>query len=479
MKTANAALLSEGGVRGDSSLSARQSIAVGSLAALFTLFAFVRLIALDADPPPSLSWSAGIFSDEGIYSLDARSVLLTGHWASGNFHSAVVAPLLHLIQIGVFEVFGLGLIQARLVSVVFSLATLALFYAALRRLYSDHMALMAVTLLGLSFPFVCYNRLALLETPTLFWLMLAFFIWAHSGSRLLVGVVLGIAVVFKPLALLIVPAFVLGVWPDRRGLLLLTAGLGGALAIYAVAWYLPHEAALSRMNHYYAFHQYLPHSWVGLWHNFARGLWTGENDGVLPYLFSHAAFFLFLAGMAFWFADWKDKADRLLFVWLMTPITVFLFLSYTPSRYFVLFWPALAALAAWRLSTAPLKYGWAFTGCIIAISLFQLAGAWHERTYTLRDQGRRLAQVLPPGTLVAGQFAPELGLSNRLPVLYVQPGLANDQQLLPATVTAVLVTRSPYWNDWWKDKAPNPVIGAPRQTFKIGPNYTVDMYLQK
>ena len=74
--------------------------------------------------------------------------------------------------------------------------------------------------LGLAPPFVFYNRLALQETPTVFWLVLSFTLWAYgrptearpkrTALLTLAGAAFGVAIVFKPLALLALPAFVIG-----------------------------------------------------------------------------------------------------------------------------------------------------------------------------------------------------------------------------------------------------------------------------
>ena len=83
-------------------------------------------------------------------------------------------------------------------------------------------------------------------------------------------------------------------------------------------------------------------------------------------------------------------------------------------------------------------------------------------------------------TIVAGQFAPELCLSNRLTSVYVQPGLANAQN--PSIQTenaAILVTRSAYWNEWWRQTDAKTVRAAPNRTMRLGRNFIVDIYSRR
>ncbi len=168
----------------------------------------VRLVALDADPPAWLSWSTGLYTDEGFYTLDARHEALFGTWAPGNFHDRLLSPLLSVLQQGVFAAFGVGIVQARLLSIVFGLLTVAVLWLGLRRAFGVNTADYGALFLGLAPPFALYNRTALQETPTVFWLVLAFTLWVHGARRpvlyVLAGVSMAVAVVFKGLALLAV-----------------------------------------------------------------------------------------------------------------------------------------------------------------------------------------------------------------------------------------------------------------------------------
>ena len=107
---------------------------------LLFLCVLVRLAALDADPPPWLSWSTGLYTDEGYYTLDARHEALFDTLAPGNFHDRLLSPLLSLMQQGMFEVFGVGLRQARLLAVCFGLLTVCVFWLALNRAYDSRTA---------------------------------------------------------------------------------------------------------------------------------------------------------------------------------------------------------------------------------------------------------------------------------------------------------------------------------------------------
>jgi 4-amino-4-deoxy-L-arabinose transferase-like glycosyltransferase len=408
----------------------------------------VRLFDLSADPPAWLSWSSGIYSDEGIYAADARSIALFGHWCSGDFHSAEIVPLQNLLLLGIFKIFGVSLISVRTLSLVGSLATLALFFSILRKQFDDQTALIGVVFLGLSPVYLFYNRLGLLETPTTFLLVFALYLQATRRPGWLCGLALALAVAYKPLAILCLPAFFIDYREDRAALLKRGASFVGGMAIYTAVWQWPHRHDLMRINHYYITHQYLPHSASGLAHNVIRSWVTGSADGVVPYLLHHELILIVLALSVAWHKELlKDSRVRCYCLWLLVPIAAFTVISYEPSRYFILFWPALAALAAIIISRMPAKWQMGTVSAFVLVSALTIGTSLFHSTHDVERGGKTLEAKLRPGTTIVGQYAPAFALSNNLPAIYVQPGLANDKT--PNDHAAVLITLSPYWSGYW------------------------------
>src|SRR5438132_3330214 len=101
----------------------------------------LRIVALDSDPYARLSWSSGLLTDEGFYIHNARNVVLFGTARTDEFNNMLIMPTLHALQVLIFRLFGVGAIQARLISVCSSLLTLPVFYAALRRVFGNRVAL--------------------------------------------------------------------------------------------------------------------------------------------------------------------------------------------------------------------------------------------------------------------------------------------------------------------------------------------------
>ena len=474
--------------------------AVGPGEGFLRLFAVVcilavRLVALTADPPSWLSWSTGIGTDEGFYTLDARHEALFGTWAPGDFHDRLLSPLLSLLQQGVFACFGPSLLAARLISVAFSLLTLTVFWLGLRRLWGPKCADFGTLFLGLAPPFVFYNRLALQETPTVFWLVLSCMLWAYGGASehptrralldALAGTAFALGVIFKPLALLALPAFAVawsfprpagertGRWRPGFGFLTFAA----LLALYGLLWYAPHHAELARMATFYRVHQMQPHSWGSVGQNLRRGLIGGER-GVLPFLLALMPVPCLLAG---WGIRRKwDGATTALTLWLLCGLGFCLLSSYAPSRYYVLFLPPLAALAGLGVSRlrpgAPAAAGVLF---LVTSGLWSVQ-AWTQRTDARADAARRLSRMVAPGRVIVGEFAPALCLDTRIVGVPVQPGLSNDDHPVERLhADDVAVTRAPVWEHWWQSRYPQLVQPTHRiATLALGGSrhYLVDIY---
>lgn len=357
----------------------RPAVRFGAVVCLLALLVILRLVALDSDAYEHLDWSTGLLTDEGFYIHNARNVALFGHPVTDDFNNALIMPLLHLVQVAVFSVFGVGVVQARLISVVSSLLALGVLFLAFRRAFGGWVAACSVVLLGLDHVSLLFNRLALMDTPATLAMACAFgaFVYVaekagkrEAGSRkspardvsalfpaFLCGVLLAVVYVMRGLAAFLIPVPFLLLWRagQRQALKALAAGLGLGLLVYVLCWYLPHRAELMHANRYYLTEQLLPHSLNHLRIIVTRAVF-GENWGVAPYLFHHTPvqFGLALA----WLFSGLDRnltarqrlCAQFLALWLVFAWLLFSVAGYTATRYYVLFYPALAGIAALTLS---------------------------------------------------------------------------------------------------------------------------------
>ncbi len=403
----------------------------------------LRLIVLDSDSYSRLSWSSGLLTDEGFYLTNARNGALFGQERLDEWNNAVIMPTLHLLQKGVFSLFGVGIVQARLISVVLSLLTLCLFFDALRRTFSERVAWLGVIFLGFDHTVLLYNRMALMDTPGAFVLTAAYWAFVRGTEKynaenlkrasiwvLVCGVSMGLAYATRGLSILIFPVPFWVLWRQNRRLgRAYTVGLALFFCVYVPAWYLSNRAEIGHIGRFYLDTQLLPHSLTGVRLNIARMLW-GERGGNVFYLFHSPVLWL-----AAWDAVLKlrrsEASVRYLRWWLLSFLLVFTLAGYAPSRYYVLFAPALAALAALSIDNALDTVAWrkgAKAACIVwgVVNTVWLAQWLCTLRWTQRDTEQWLAAKLPADSVLIGDAAPGLTINTKFRAVNVLEGLCND-----------------------------------------------------
>lgn len=362
-------------------------VQTGMVGVALALILVLRLSWLDSDPYSALSWSSESVTDEGFYTHDARNLVLFGsiNRPGDDFHNALIMPLLHGLQCVVFRMFGYGIGQARAISIVCSLLTLLLLFAGCRRAFGHQVASVAVLFLGLDHVNLLYNRLALMDTPAQLPMVACFYAFVRVGMTtpeqefprrfwsFVCGVILAVGYSVRGLSALLIPIPILllglpAITPEKqrlRPLLWLLFGLACGLGLYLTLWYIPNRAELHRVNAYYVGQQLLPHSLNAI-RNAVNHALLGDQRGFSSYLFRHSPilFGLALTYLATWplrepqtFRDLaQGKANaRTLFrafiaLWLLICLLCFALIRYAPPRYYILFYPALAILAALSLA---------------------------------------------------------------------------------------------------------------------------------
>jgi 4-amino-4-deoxy-L-arabinose transferase-like glycosyltransferase len=182
-----------------------------------------------ADFPNFSPWSDWAkMTDEGWYGSAAIQHFLQGSWyLPGAFNPVVAMPVWPVMLGGWFAITGVSMASARVLTMLLYGASLVLLYLVVKRERTELAAAIAV-LITVANPF-CYafNRLAVLEPVTVFWMMLA--LWLAGNMKrvqvwrlVLLGLVVCLLVLTKPTGVALVPAVLYLVWaslgwPRRAG----------------------------------------------------------------------------------------------------------------------------------------------------------------------------------------------------------------------------------------------------------------------
>lgn len=167
---------------------------LAGLAIVLTLAGALRAVYPTADPP----WgpSVGItWHDEGPWVHNARNKALWGTWSTDRWNPMYLTPVFTALEYAAFECFGVGLWQARSVSVAMGLISIVMVAFGVLACSDRRTALVAAALLATNHAWVQWNRVALLETTMVAFMAVAWGAYALAERRAWWGGVAGLAAV--------------------------------------------------------------------------------------------------------------------------------------------------------------------------------------------------------------------------------------------------------------------------------------------
>ncbi len=225
----------------------------GLLGVLLLAGWLVRFHDLDADPPPALSWSQGIYTDGAVVVHDARNLALHGQWIIDYCEDLALFPLSNLLAAPTFRIFGVGRSQAAIPNTVLGILAILLFSLGLVRSDGRGRTLLWVSLACFNYFLIMIHRVPFAE-PAMVFLMAAGFLCYVIALRqspffILAGFLAGAAplfgkmhAVYFPAVLLLTIMLIREKRPDRiRDLRFASLGILTALILWLAFIYLPHS----------------------------------------------------------------------------------------------------------------------------------------------------------------------------------------------------------------------------------------------
>ncbi len=191
-------------------LSSLEKVVLALILSVVLFFCFFRI----TESPPftfdegnAVQISANI-AEHGISGLQFSP----GHRERLSIVTSVGYTLLHVLAFW-FKLFGVGILQARIMMVVYMLAFMFLSFMLLRRLYGNTIALSSLAILSTFPPLYSFGKSVFGEVPLLFFLVL-FFLFFNLAAKnperrkfwyILCGVAAGLCIVTKTMALAFIP----------------------------------------------------------------------------------------------------------------------------------------------------------------------------------------------------------------------------------------------------------------------------------
>lgn len=333
----------------------------------------MRGLWLTADPP--VRRSVGIvWHDEGAWVHNARNRALFGTWRTDEWNPVFVAPVFTALEYASFETFGVGTWQARLVPAVSGVVAVLCLMIGLSALAGTRAAVIGGSLLATNYAFVMWNRAALMESTMTMWIVAAWMAWTVASRRTVsvriesvcgIGAgVLAVAAWFtKAAAAFFIGALAIEIaimaafaWRTasadrqmrRRQAAFGAAGLVGAFLVIGFIFVLPHwtdyqfynwQMSVTRKPEYSIRALMDRASWIPVVQSIFSGMWIELI----------AASVCLLALLAQWTSI--RPGERLLVLWVVVGLAELVIHDSGNERRYVMFIPALIALASLLLAS--------------------------------------------------------------------------------------------------------------------------------
>lgn len=403
---------------------------------------------IGADPTTGVTASGSPFTDEAWNVVNARNLVLLGTWSTDQFNLHLVNGPFSILEAGVFSILGVGIVQARLLSIASVAMTTLLLGFGLRQALGRGPAVVAAAAFGTCLLVLFYGRLAYTETLVMLEMTVGAVLIGRSAGDgptgrwgLLAGVFFGLAIATKALAGFGVVGAILAllIVESRRSTAMrrwLAGCVGGLLAI-GLAWivivFIPDHAAVAIDLNIWA-HQVTPTSITELVGRIVS--YPFRSDGALPGLGPIAGGAI--VGVVATIAGWRQMPPprRRLAVaaigWVAIHLAVLLVSSYRPNRYLLPMLPGAillvgvgAAALGETLRRRAVPRSFAAGAIVAGLAVVMLPGIvsygrWMSHaTNRLEPMQRAVAALIPPGSTVWGGYAPLVAMG--APVTTIVP----------------------------------------------------------
>ncbi len=467
------------------------SLRAGLVAAIpgTTVGLVLLLLLLPTEPAAGVTFSESPWTDEAWTLLGARNMALLGTWATDDLQAYLLQLPFHVAQLVVFEVFGVGIIQARALPLVLSLATVVL--TAL--LVTRHFGRLAGTASGIGLAasalFIYYGRLAYLEPMVAFWLTAGMVVLVLGPERRILaagalgGACLALGIGTKPSSLAAAAGILLGaavaarvarvpaMAPFVASGVILVAGIGWVVIIG-----LPNRDAVELTIRFWPAQPIppTPLDWIVRVGRYVRAS-DGANLLALP-LYLVSAMGVLMA----WTRRRTLTSGQLMPIgaaigWVLLGIGFLVLSAYRPNRYVVPLLPPLAMLGgvavAWLVERVPMEtrrfVAVAFLAAL-AVPGIVLWGGWlstaSSRLPAIQEE---VLGIIDDGTAVEGGVGPAFAMRVPVPTLLSRPAIGmNAGDLYADPGVRWLVADETYVPAWADD---HPDAWAARRTIRCWP----------
>ncbi len=205
-----------------------RSVGVAGAATFIVALVVAHFLHPRADFPNFSPWmDYAKYTDEGWYGNAAIAYFIRGGWyVPGDFNPGVALPVWPFLEWVLFHFTGVSLAAARLLAIAIFAGNVAMTYSLVRTQTGRAASVLAAALVASNAFLYCFSRLAILEPPLVFMMLLAWLLalklpdvrtrWAQIGMLTAIGLLLCAMVLTKTTAIVLLPSVFYLVWHARR-----------------------------------------------------------------------------------------------------------------------------------------------------------------------------------------------------------------------------------------------------------------------
>ena len=328
---------------------------------LLILGLFLRIYDLKADLSPNITFSGSIYTDEGNQCHNSRSYYLYGDWFPDDWKITNYNPILPYFKLLIFKLFGVGLVQVRIVNIIFAFFSILFFYLSFKYIKNDLYSLLGLLFISVNYLYLMYNRISTFETSMIFWMILSIYflyrlsisnksIWAYfSGFSAFMSFVFKMtAAHFLPVPLLSIIIYYwfskkgIGVISKKQKFIIIASYLSGILSVFLIwliLFYIPNYDWIRGVPGTYIGKQMFPRSISQAFNNVFAFNWK-QQFYKIPIVWILSLFYVnvFFRRLL----DKKvDSVETGFVLYFFSHTSAFLIMNHRPTRYLIAVIPSM------------------------------------------------------------------------------------------------------------------------------------------
>ena len=320
---------------------------------LLTIFLFLRLPNLKSDPPSviaSISRSASIYCDEGMYPHNARNKILFNKWITDEWNPFIYNPVLTLTYYITFLIFGVKITVVKIITILISLISFFFFLKIIENEEKNLLISFMVSILfSLNFYLIAYSRVGLLENFSIFSFILTFYFFIKSEKNpthaIGVGVFTAISILSKYLFIYFffvsfISIFLLSMKKREKKILInFFVGFISIFFLWLSIIYIPNIKYFSKIGSAWG-KQSIPFNFYQLFLTISHNS-IPRYFSLFPIIFLSGLFFVSFIITKIIFRGKTKSKEIFLFLWIVFSFFQIGILRYQPLRYYLPLVPAL------------------------------------------------------------------------------------------------------------------------------------------